>query len=113
MILFLNQNKITYRQAVPKKHMTGINQEVIMPLIVYPDSENKPVLLVNEIRKHCISYDILGGITNNYLALSYNCEGLNRFVWDDDTTEEDFYHYINTMQRLAKNRLMLEIEIKK
>lgn len=71
MIQFLIQNKITYKESVPKKQLTGINQEGIMPLVVYPDSEDKLILLVNEIRKRQISYDILGGITNTYLASSY------------------------------------------
>lgn len=45
--------------------------------------------------------------------LSKYCDSLNRFVWDKDTKEQDFFYYINTMQSLADNKLQLEIEIRK
>jgi len=45
-------------------------------------------------------------------GLAKHCDGLNLFCWDQKTAERDFLKYINTMQRLAKNKLKLEIDIK-
>ena len=41
-----------------------------------------------------------------------HCDSLNRFCWDKDTTEEDFLNYLKSMQKLANNKLKLEIDIK-
>lgn len=46
-------------------------------------------------------------------SLAKHCDSMNRFCWDKDTTEADFYRYINSMQKLAGNKLKLEIDIKK
>lgn len=46
-------------------------------------------------------------------SLAKHCDSLNRFCWDKDTTEADFYKYIDSMQKLANNKLRLEIEIRK
>lgn len=48
-----------------------------------------------------------------HLELAKYCDSLGRFCWSEDTTERDFFHYINIMQSLAKGKLELEIEIKK
>lgn len=45
-------------------------------------------------------------------SLSKHCDSLNRFCWERYTTEEDFHHYLSVMQRLANNKLKLEIEIR-
>lgn len=45
--------------------------------------------------------------------LAKHCDSLNRFEWDKETTETDFFYYIDTMQNLAGNKLQLEIEIKR
>lgn len=45
--------------------------------------------------------------------LAKHCDSLNRFEWDRETKEADFFYYIDTMQILAGNKLQLEIEIKK
>ncbi len=45
--------------------------------------------------------------------LSKHCDNINRFRWDMETTEDDFFDYVNTMQRLAGNQLELEVELKK
>lgn len=41
-----------------------------------------------------------------------HCDNLNRFCWDKNTTEEDFLNYLKSMQKLANNKLRLEIDIK-
>ena len=46
-------------------------------------------------------------------SLAKHCDSMNRFCWDKGTTEADFYRYINSMQKLAGNKLKLEIDIKK
>lgn len=45
--------------------------------------------------------------------LAKHCDRLNRFAWDKETKESDFFEYIETMQKLADNKLKLEIEIRK
>ena len=45
--------------------------------------------------------------------LARHCDSLNRFTWGPKTKESDFFNYINTMQRLADDKLELEIEIKR
>tara|TARA_R110002050_G_scaffold103844_2_gene212935 strand:+ start:1364 stop:2353 length:990 start_codon:yes stop_codon:yes gene_type:complete len=44
--------------------------------------------------------------------LSQHCDNINRFCWNQQTTEDDFFDYISTMQRLGLNKLELEIELK-
>lgn len=44
--------------------------------------------------------------------LAKHCDSLNRFCWEENTLEDDFMNYINTMQRLSKNKLKIEIAIK-
>jgi UDP-N-acetylmuramate dehydrogenase len=59
-------------------------------------------------------------IINTYLVFLFlgipkyakHCDSLNRFCWDEKTTELDFMSYIKAMQRLANNKLTLEINIK-
>ena len=46
-------------------------------------------------------------------SMAKHCDSIGRFCWTDQTTERDFYQYIETMQRLAHNELYLEIEIKR
>ena len=46
-------------------------------------------------------------------TLAKHCDSLNRFSWDKNTTEKDFFFYLDSMQKLAHNELTLEIEIKK
>ena len=48
-----------------------------------------------------------------YGHLAKHCDSFNRFCWDRDTKEADFFDYIDTMQNLAENHLRLEIEIRK
>lgn len=45
--------------------------------------------------------------------LAKHCDSIGRFCWDKDTTEKDFFNYIDTMQALAGGKLKLEIEIKR
>lgn len=45
--------------------------------------------------------------------LAQHCDSLNRFVWDEKTTEDDLFDYIDFMQDLANNKLELEIDIKR
>ena len=45
--------------------------------------------------------------------MAKHCDSLNRFCWDEDTTEQDFMRYMEFMQDRAGGRLKLEIEIKK
>ncbi|ADY37285.1 FAD linked oxidase domain protein [Phocaeicola salanitronis DSM 18170] len=44
--------------------------------------------------------------------LSRHCDSIGRFCWEKDTTESDFMQYIHTMQNLAGEKLVLEIDIK-
>lgn len=46
-------------------------------------------------------------------SLAKHCDSLNRFTWEKDTTEAIFWKYIAFMQKLAHNKLELEIEIRK
>ena len=45
--------------------------------------------------------------------LAKHCDSMNRFVWKETTKEQDFFHYIEIMQRLADNKLELEVEIRR
>lgn len=45
--------------------------------------------------------------------LAKHCDSIGRFCWEKDTTEKDFFYYIDTMQTLAGGKLKLEIEIKR
>lgn len=45
--------------------------------------------------------------------LAKHCDSFNRFCWTKDTSEQDFFYYLNTMQELGNNELRLEIEIRK
>lgn len=45
--------------------------------------------------------------------LAKHCDSIGRFCWEKDTTEKDFFYYIDTMQALAGGKLKLEIEIKR
>lgn len=45
--------------------------------------------------------------------LAKHCDSLNRFTWDKETKESDFFHYIETMQELSNHNLKLEIEIRR
>lgn len=40
------------------------------------------------------------------------CDGINRFCWEEDTKEENFYEYIEVMRKLSRDRIKLEVEIK-
>lgn len=46
-------------------------------------------------------------------SMAKHCDSLNRFCWDADTTEKEFYEYISFMQSKADNKLKLEIQIKR
>lgn len=46
-------------------------------------------------------------------SLARHCDSMNRFCWDKDTKEQDFFHYLDVMQQLAGGGLEVEIEIKK
>lgn len=49
----------------------------------------------------------------NHPELARHCDSIGRFCWEKETTEADFFYYINTMQSLAGGKLKLEIELKK
>lgn len=49
----------------------------------------------------------------NHPELARYCDSIGRFCWEKETTEADFFYYINTMQSLAGGKLRLEIELKK
>lgn len=71
MKFFLEQNGIIYKEKIPLQKISGMNQKGILPLIAYPDSVEKLKVLVREIFKRELSYDIFGGLTNTYLCESY------------------------------------------
>lgn len=45
--------------------------------------------------------------------LARHCDSINRFCWNKKTTEEDFFDYLKTMQKLAGGNLIYEIEIRR
>lgn len=45
--------------------------------------------------------------------LAKYCDSIGRFCWEKETTETEFFYYIDTMQTLAGGKLKLEIELKK
>lgn len=73
----------------------------------------KALVIPNKLLFHNRKYDTFA----QFLALGHpelakHCYNINRFCWDKDTTETDFFIYLETMQKLAKGKLQLEIEIK-
>lgn len=46
-------------------------------------------------------------------AMAKHCDSLNRFCWDKDTTENDFFKYIQFLQDKAGGKMKLEIQIKR
>lgn len=44
--------------------------------------------------------------------LARHCDSIGRFCWDLETSEKDFFHYLDTMKSLSGGKLKLEIEIK-
>lgn len=69
---FLDQKHIQYKLSVPIGQLTGMNQKGILPIVVYPVSVDNLRLLMKEIYKRNISYDVLGGLSNTYLCESYH-----------------------------------------
>lgn len=72
MIPYLNNEKIFYKQNVSLAALTGMYQEGILPLVVYPNSKDKIKSLIAEIKSRNLSYDILGGLSNTYLCSTYS-----------------------------------------
>lgn len=71
MKTYLEQQGIAYKECIPIKQITGMNQKGIIPLVAYPDSIEKLEILGREILRRNLSFDILGGLTNTYLCESY------------------------------------------
>lgn len=71
MKTFLEQQAIAYKECIPIKQITGMNQKGIIPLIAYPNSIKEVKVLMQEIFKRGLSYDVLGGLTNTYLCESF------------------------------------------
>ncbi len=66
------------------------------------------IVIKNPRLNVCLEFLFLGN-----LSMAKHCDSLNRFCWDSDTTEKDFYEYIHFMQSKAGNKMNLEIQIKR
>lgn len=93
MRFFLKNANIAYRENVRIGDITGMNQENILPFIVYPDSINSFILLIKELKKRSLSFEVLGGITNTYL-----CNSFYRDVLIITTKIKDIKYYENTIE---------------
>ena len=65
---FLEQEKIPYKSSVPIHSLTHLNQEGILPLVVYPQNCDHLLKLCKEIRQRKLTFEFLGGLTNTYLC---------------------------------------------
>lgn len=44
--------------------------------------------------------------------MAQHCDSFNRFVWKENTTENDYFNYINLIKKLSRNTAVLENQIK-
>ncbi len=68
---FLINNHIEYKEKVPIASLTGLGQEGILQMIVYPHSEYQLILIIKKIREFSLSFDIFGSLSNTYLCSSF------------------------------------------
>ena len=47
-----------------------------------------------------------------YPKMANHCDSFNRFVWKENTTEKDYFNYINLIAKLSKGQAVLENQIK-
>ena len=71
---FLNENNIPFEKDVPLRKLTGMNQAGTIPLVAKPNNIQQLVNLYRVVN-HNFSYEILGTITNTYIA-----EGITRDI---------------------------------
>lgn len=68
----LNQLGIAFKQEVPLKQLTGINQAGQLPLVAYPSTQSQMIDLCKIISStKDTTYEIFGGLTNTYLCESF------------------------------------------
>lgn len=68
---YLTRNSIEYKTDVKLSALTGMNQDGVIPLLVFPSTINQLIDLYKLIKAHKLTVDILGGISNTYLSSSY------------------------------------------
>lgn len=90
---FLEKSHIKYKENVCIHDLTGMNQNSILPIVSYPDSIASLLQLVNEIKKHNYSFEVLGGITNTYL-----CNSFYRDIVIITTKMKDLTYYDGTIE---------------
>ena len=47
-----------------------------------------------------------------YPKMAQHCDSFNRFVWKENTTENDYFEYINLIKKLSGYQAILENQIK-
>lgn len=71
---FLNENNIPFEKDMSLRKLTGMNQAGTIPLVAKPNCINQLVDLYRVVNPS-YSYEILGGLTNTYIA-----EGIKRDI---------------------------------
>ncbi|MGN1157311.1 MAG: FAD-binding protein, partial [Agathobacter sp.] len=74
MLQFLKNNNIEYKQNVSISQLTGMYQGGTIPFVVYPSTYDQIVLLYRYVNDNHLRFDILGSITNTYIASTYHCD---------------------------------------
>lgn len=72
ILQYIIEEGISYKQNISLSALTGMNQDGMLPLVVYPQSQKQLKKLIAEIKSRNLSYDILGGLSNTYLCSTYS-----------------------------------------
>ena len=75
LLSFLECSHIEYETEVAKQKLTGMRSDDIIPIVAYPDSLQKFEQLVTYVNDKRLTCEIVGQLTNTYLA-----EGFNRNI---------------------------------
>jgi UDP-N-acetylmuramate dehydrogenase len=112
MTNFLENNHILFNQDVAIAALTGMGQSGTLPLIVYPHSEEQLIIVLKEVRRRNLSFDIFGGLTNTYLCSTFIKDviiittKMKHLEWKDNTIiVESGYNLTKLSKELCKKAI--------